>query len=84
LFSLAYRQRMSTKRVRTVADLVRFSCGLRIDCGSCGNSRTLDGFGVARALGTGSLETITRRLKCSRCGAKESRVSVLSPPPPRN
>jgi hypothetical protein len=75
---------MSTKHVRTVGDLVRFGCGLKIECGNCGNSRTLDGFGVATALGTGSLDYISRRLKCSRCGAKESKVTVLSPPPPRN
>ena len=31
----------------------------------------MDGYGVATALGTGSLDTIARRLKCSRCGAKE-------------
>jgi hypothetical protein len=75
---------MSTKHVRTVADLVRFGCGLKIECGGCGNSRTLDGFDVAKALGTGDLEYIRPRLKCSRCGAKESRMTVLSPPAPRN
>lgn len=75
---------MSTKHVRTVADLVRFGCGLRVDCGSCGNCRTMDGYGVATALGTGSLAYIARRLKCSWCGAKEPKVTVLSPPASRN
>jgi hypothetical protein len=75
---------MSTKHVRTVADLVRFSCGLKIECGGCGNSRTLDVFPVATTLGTGSLDYIAPRLKCSRCGAKESKMTLLSPPPSRN
>jgi len=75
---------MSTKHVRTVADLARFGCGLKIECGACGNSRTADGFAVAKVLGTGDLGYIARRLKCSRCGVKEVKMTVLSPPPPRN
>ena len=39
---------MSTKHVRTAADLVRFGTGLKVDCASCGNSRTMDGYAVAR------------------------------------
>jgi hypothetical protein len=38
---------MSTKHVRTAADLAKFGAGLRIECGSCGRARTLDGFEVA-------------------------------------
>ena len=52
---------MSTKHVRTIADLARFGCGLKIECGRCDNCRTLDGFGVATALGTGSLDYISSR-----------------------
>jgi hypothetical protein len=84
MFFNAYPAAMSTKHVRTVADLARFGCGLKIECGACGNSRTMDGFEVAKALGTGQLAYIARRLKCSRCGAKESKMVVLSPPPSRN
>ena len=31
---------MSTKHIRTIADLVRFGAGLKIECGSCGSART--------------------------------------------
>ena len=42
---------MFTKHVRTAADLARFKCGLKIECGGCGNSRTLDGIEVAKTYG---------------------------------
>jgi hypothetical protein len=42
---------MSTKHVRSATDLARFKCGLKIECGGCGNSRTLDGIEVAKAWG---------------------------------
>jgi hypothetical protein len=74
---------MSTKHVRTAADLVRFGCGLRIECGCCANARTLDGFAVAKACGTKPLANILPRLKCSWCGAKEAKLTILSPPPGR-
>jgi DNA-directed RNA polymerase subunit RPC12/RpoP len=65
---------MSTKHIRTAADLVRFGAGLKVDCTSCGNSRTLDGFDVARTLGTGELLKIQPRLKCTRCGPRRFRL----------
>ena len=34
---------MSQKHVRTVADLVRFGCALKIECGNCGTARTSTG-----------------------------------------
>jgi hypothetical protein len=74
---------MSTKHVRSAADLVRFGAGLKIDCLSCGNSRTLDGYGAVKACGTKEFSKIQPRLKCSRCGARESKLTVLSPPPGR-
>ena len=46
------RRRMSTKHVRSAADLARFKCALKIECAGCGNSTTLDGFDVAKAYGT--------------------------------
>jgi hypothetical protein len=76
---------MSTKNVRTAADLVRFKCALKIECGACGNSRTVDGFEAVRALGAmDALDKIRRRLKCSLCGARAAKVAILSPPAPRN
>ena len=39
---------MSTKHVRTAADLVRFKTALRIQCTNCGNSRTLSGSEVVK------------------------------------
>ncbi len=74
---------MSTKHVRSAADLARFKCGLKIECGSCGYARTFNGFDVAKAWGTASFGSIQQRMKCSRCGAKEARLTVLSPPAPR-
>lgn len=72
---------MSTKHVRTAADLVRFGADLKIECGSCGNTRTLDGFDVARTLGTNDFSLSERRLRCFRCGAKGAKLTVLPPPP---
>jgi hypothetical protein len=74
---------MSTKHVRSAADLARFRCGLKIECGDCGYSRTMDGIEVARAWGTKPLAQLLQRMKCSRCGAKEAQLTVLSPPAPR-
>jgi len=47
-FSPDYALAMSTKHVRSAADLVRFAAGLKVECAECGNSRTLDGFELAR------------------------------------
>ncbi len=74
---------MSTKHVRSAADLARFKCALRIDCGICGKSTTLNGFDVAKAYGTKSFAQIQQRMICSRCDAKEAQLTVLSPPGPR-
>jgi len=74
---------MSTKHVRTAADLARFKCALKIECGSCGNSTTMNGFDIAKAYGTKSFAEIRPRMKCSRCGAKDASLTILSPPPPR-
>ena len=63
---------MSTKHVRSAADLVRFNCGLQIDCAGCGHSRTLGGFDVAKAFGTGTFAQIRRPMKCSRCRVKNA------------
>lgn len=73
---------MSTKHVRTVADLVRFGAGLKIDCLGCGYSRSFDGIELARipAAGTGPLREIASRLKCSRCGARGDAHATILPP----
>ena len=79
-FSPAYRRSMSTKHIRTVADLVRFGAGLRIDCVECGASKTLDGFEAAKVGGgAGTLAALRSRLKCSRCGEKAARMAILPP-----
>ena len=74
---------MSTKNLRTVADHVRFEGGLRIECGSCGNAKTVDGFALARSLGTGDLHETSRRLVCFQCGVKDARLTLLPPMPER-
>lgn len=70
---------MSTKHIRTVADLVRFGAGLKIECGDCGASKTVDGFEAAKLGGAGSLASLRTRLKCGRCGVKAARLAILPP-----
>jgi hypothetical protein len=70
---------MSTKHIDTAADLLRFGASVKIECGSCGASRTLPGPEMVKACGTGSLKEIEWRLKCSRCGAKEAWLTILPP-----
>ena len=52
---------MSTKHVRTAADLVRFKTALRAECDSCGNSDTLSGFDVVKLCGSQELQLIQNR-----------------------
>lgn len=82
-FSRLYAAEMSTKHVRTAADLARFKCALKIECANCGNSNTMDGFDVAKAYGTKSFAEIRPRMKCSRCGVKDAALTILAPPAPR-
>jgi ribosomal protein S27AE len=70
---------MSTKHIRTAADLVRFGAGARIDCGKCGATRTLIGTELVHACGPGDLMASQQRLKCSRCGGKEAWLTVFPP-----
>ena len=70
---------MSTKHVRTVADLVRFGCGLKIECGDCGAAKSLNGYQVGSIVGAGALSTAQKRFKCGRCGAKAAKLTVLAP-----
>lgn len=71
------------QHLRSAADRARFKCALRIECGGCGNSKTLTGFEVATDYGTAPFAGIRSKMKCSRCGVKEARLTVLSPPEPR-
>ena len=70
---------MSTKHIRTTADLVRFRASVRIDCASCGSARTLDGQALVQACGLLPLPAAQARLRCVRCGAKGARMAVLPP-----
>ena len=70
---------MSTKHIRTTADLVRFGAGLKIECGACGAARTVDGYEASKLGGVQPLAKLGRRLKCGRCGAKEARLAILPP-----
>ena len=74
---------MSTKHVRSAADLARFECALAIECDACDNSRTLNGFDVAKRHGTKPFAEIQQRMKCSLSEAKDARLTVLSPPAAR-
>ena len=71
---------MSTKHVRTFGDLVRFGCGLKVDCLVCGSGSTFaTGVAAANAGVKGDLGALAGKLKCSRCGVKEARLTVLPP-----
>jgi hypothetical protein len=52
---------MSTKHIRSAADLVRFKSALKVECGRCGNSRTMTGLDVVKQFGTAERSTILRR-----------------------
>jgi hypothetical protein len=70
---------MSTKHIRTAADLVRFGAALKVDCCHCGASRTLDGPEAVKACGSAPLKGLSRRFRCQRCGMKQALVTVLPP-----
>jgi hypothetical protein len=70
---------MSTKHIRTGADVCRFGCSVKVECGHCAAARTLSGMEWVIASGAGSLDAARARLKCGRCGRKVARVVVLSP-----
>jgi ribosomal protein L44E len=70
---------MSTKHIRTTADLVRFGAGLRIECASCGAARTVDGFEAGKLAGVQPIEVLRRRLRCSRCGTRDAQLAILPP-----
>ena len=70
---------MSTKHIRSTADLVRFGASLKIECGHCGAARTRTGPEIARTCGTVSLDAVAGRMRCARCGTKAARLSILPP-----
>ncbi|MEA1071219.1 hypothetical protein [Sphingomonas sp. LY160] len=70
---------MSTKHVRTAADLVRFRASIRIECANCGSARTLSGTEMVKACGAGPLAAARARLRCGRCGEKAAKMAVLPP-----
>lgn len=70
---------MSTKYIRTTADLVRFGADLRVDCTNCHATRTLSGAEAVQRLGAGDLRKAQKRLRCARCGRKAARLIPLDP-----
>jgi hypothetical protein len=70
---------MSTKHVRTTADLVRFGASARIECQGCHAAQTMRGIELASACGSIPLAAAEARLRCARCGAKGARIVVLPP-----
>lgn len=79
MFLLRYLEQMSTKHVRTAADLVRFGASLKVECGECGSATTMSGQMVVQAGGAGSLAEVRARFRCSRCGKRAARFVVLPP-----
>jgi hypothetical protein len=71
---------MSTKHVRTPADLVRFRCSLKVECTACGAANTMSGTEVARRCGaSASLDRLRTRFKCKRCRMQVAKLVVLPP-----
>ena len=70
---------MSTKHIRSTADLVRFGASLKIECGSCGAAGTRTGPEIVRTCGAVSLGAVAARLRCARCGEKSARVAIQPP-----
>ena len=71
---------MSTKHVRTPADLARFGCSLKITCMACGAANTMSATEVARRCGaSASLDRLTARFKCKRCRLNVAKLVVLPP-----
>jgi hypothetical protein len=68
---------VSTKIIRTGADVVRFGASVRINCRDCGATRTLAAAEFAKDYGTGSIGITAKRLKCSTCGVKRTQLLVL-------
>ena len=70
---------MSTKHVRTTADVSRFGCSVKIECTGCGSARTVSGMELVRACGSVGLEAARQRLRCGRCNRRAARMVVLPP-----
>lgn len=47
---------MSTKHIRTAADVCRFGASVRIECGECGSARTMSGTELVQLCGAVSGE----------------------------
>jgi predicted nucleic-acid-binding Zn-ribbon protein len=71
---------MSTKHIRTAADLVRYKAFLTITCRDCGNVRTVGGFDILKETEINNLDTLQGKLKCSLCGAKNPKLDTIMPP----
>lgn len=70
---------MSTKHIRTAADLLRFGAGVKVECRSCGSAPTFSGAQTAKACGGGGMASTAARLKCGRCSAKAAKLTILAP-----
>jgi rubredoxin len=70
---------MSAKHIRTTADLIRFQASVRIDCRDCAAARTMTGPEVVSVCGVRDFDSLEARLRCSRCGARSARLTVLPP-----
>ena len=63
--------------------MIRFKCALRIECERCCNATTATGHSVARLIRSQEVQALRKRLQCPLCGAKEARIKLLNPDPPR-
>ena len=71
---------MSTKHVRTPADLVRFGCSLKVECTACGAANTLSAVEAVKRCGANArLDRVRTRFKCKRCRLNVARVTFVPP-----
>ena len=57
---------------------------LTIACRPCGHTRATEPAALAKIVGWDvPLEALARRLRCSRCGAKDCKLEALPKPRPR-
>jgi hypothetical protein len=73
---------MPTKHV--VADLFRFKTSLKVEVDVAEVRGGSVRFDVVKLCRTSELRELVDRFKCSLCGAREAKLTVLSPPAPRN
>jgi hypothetical protein len=72
---------MSTKLLRTGADVLRFGASIRIECRECESVVVFESNEFARLCGSASLGIFAKHRECDSCGAKRAQLLVIPPSP---